>query len=97
MEPIATSDLRGILRYIQETLKEPAIAKRVYLSIRDKINNLDQMPESFPLVRDDTLAQRGIRWILAENYLVFFVVDSSMKRVNIIRVLHSRRDWQNLL
>ena len=97
IETTASSDLRGILRYITDTLKEPATATSVYRSVKEKITKLDQMPLRFPLVRDKVLAARGIRWMPAENYLVFYIVETERKKVHVLRILHNRRDWQNLL
>ena len=97
IESTAKSDLRGILRYITETLKEPVIAKRIYSSIKEKIMSLDQMPQRHPLVRDETLAARGLQWMPAENYSIFYVIDEENRKVSILRILHGRRDWQNIL
>ena len=97
IETTATSDLRGLFRYITETLKEPVAAKRIYKSIREKIENLDQMPQRHPLVRDETLAGRGLRWMPAENYSVFYVIEEENRKVSVLRILHGRRDWQSIL
>ena len=97
IETAAESDLRGILRYIAETLKEPALARRIYFSIKAQIQKLNKMPLRFPLVRDEHLAVRGLRWMPSENYAVFYVVDENEREVHIMRVLYSRREWQSLL
>ena len=97
VETTADSDLRSILRYITETLKEPVAAKRIYFSIKEKISNLDHMPQRHPTVRDETLANRGVRWMPAENYSVFYVINESERKVKVLRILYNRRDWQNLL
>ena len=97
IETTAASDLRGILRYITGILKEPVTAKRIYVSIKEKITKLDQMPLRFPLVNDDVLAERGIRLMPAENYLVFYVVDEKGSNVHVLRVLYNRRDWRNMI
>ena len=97
IEVTAAVDLRGILRYIGETLKEPEAAKRIYFSIKDKINTLDQLPQRQPFVRDEVLASRGVRRLPVENYSVFYVVDESARKVSILRILHNRREWQNII
>ena len=97
IETTAHSDLRGILRYITDTLKEPVTAKRIYTSIKEKINGLDRLPHRNPLVRDDTLSSCGIRWMPAENYTVFYTIDDENLKVHILRILHNRREWQSLL
>ena len=97
IEAPAKTDLRSILLYITEILKEPATARRIYHSIKEMILSLDQMPLRFPIVRDEALAERGIRWLPAENYTVFYIVDEPENKVNVLRVLHRRREWRDLL
>ena len=97
IETTAKSDLRGILRYITETLKDPVVARRLYSLIKEKVMNLDQMPQRHPLVRDETLAARGLHWMPVESYSVFYVIDEESREVSILRILHGRRDWQNIL
>ena len=97
IETTAVSDLRGIMRYITEILKEPVIAKRIYTSIREQIFTLDHFPLRQPLVNDETFAMRGLRKMPVENYLVFYVADEAKKEVRVLRVLYNRREWQSLL
>ena len=97
IEAPAEFDLREAIHYITETLKEPATARRIYRSIKDKILKLDQMPLRFPFVRDKVLASRGLHWMPVENYSVFYVVDEDERTVNVLRILYSRREWQVLL
>ena len=97
IETTAVSDLRGILRYITETLKEPVIAKRIYYSIKEQIMTLDKMPLRYPLVLDNSFAARCLRKMPVENYSVFYRADEVKKEVHVLRVLYNRREWQNLL
>ena len=97
IEAPAISDLRGIRNHIANTLKEPAIAKRIYFIIKNKIQTLDQFPFRYQLVDDEFLAAQGIRILIAENYLSFYVINDATKEVNVLRILHSRRDWQTIL
>ena len=97
IETTAEFDLYSILRYITDNLKEPISAQRIYTSIKEKVNSLDQLPQRHPLVRDEALASRGLRWMPVENYSVFYVVDETNRKVNILRILYNRRDWQNII
>lgn len=97
VEATAASDLRSILRYITESLKEPVIAKRIYSSIKKQIMALDQMPLRFALVQDEIFAARGLRKMPIENYFVFYTADETVKEVHILRVLYNRREWRELL
>jgi toxin ParE1/3/4 len=97
IETTAVSDLPGILRYITDTLKKPAAAKRVYSSVKSQILTLVQMPLRYPLVAEETFAARGLRKMPCENYLVFYTVDEAKGEVHILRVQYNRREWRNLL
>ncbi len=97
IETTAVSDMRGILRYITQTLKEPITAQRIYGSIKEQIMTLDTMPFRYALVKDEVFAARGLRKMPVENYLVFYVVDETANEVHVIRVLYGRREWRNLL
>jgi plasmid stabilization system protein ParE len=97
IEPAAVSDLRGIVRYIKETLKEPVTAKRIYRTLKEQIITLDKLPLRHPLLYEEEFAMRGLRKAPAENYLVFYAVDEAPREVHILRILYNRREWQNFL
>ena len=97
IEETAESDLRGIVRYIAETLKEPLAANRIYSSVKKQISTLCHMPCRYPLVKDEKFAARGLRMMPTENYLVFYVANEAKNEVDVLRVIYNRREWQNLL
>lgn len=92
----AENDLKVIGRYITKELLESAIAKKVINKIVKVIIELGEMPLRNALVADKRLALQGIRKIVIDNYIVFYIVSEKYKVV-IIRILYSRRDWINLL
>ncbi len=55
------------------------------------------MPKRQNLVKDEVLSSRGIRRLLVDNYMIFYVVDDSKKKVTVIRILYFRRDWESLI
>ena len=93
----AERDLYDILTYITETLKEPALALRIYRSVREQIDNLATMPARNRVVDDQLFGSQGIRRLFVENYVVFYVIDETAPAVNVIRVLYNRREWQSIL
>lgn len=97
VEPLARQDILDIRRYISKTLKEPAAAKRIYDAIKDAILTLEQNPMRHAVVRDEPYTSLGLRRLPVENYTVFYLVNDESKEVHVIRVLYSRREWQNLL
>ncbi|MFZ7101864.1 MAG: type II toxin-antitoxin system RelE/ParE family toxin [Peptococcaceae bacterium] len=93
----AQRDLQGLLRYIKDILKEPVIAKRIYTSIKEQILALDQMPLRNSVVQEQPYAAMGVRKLLVENYIAFYIIDEEKCEVHILRILYNRREWQNIL
>lgn len=93
----AEKDLYEIGTYISKELLEPEIAKKVVSKIAVGISTLQDMPLRNALVNDNRLAQKGIRKIMVDNYIIFYIVSEKNKTVTIIRILYSRRDWINFL
>ena len=96
-ESHALRDLREIVRYIAEILKEPVIAERIHNSIKNQILSLEVMPYRHKLIDDEVLYKKEIRKIPVENYLVFYCVTEKSKTVHIFRILYNRREWKNLI
>ncbi len=93
----AQRDLQGLLRYITDSLKEPVIAKRIYTSIKEQILTLNQMPLRHSVVQQQPYAAMGVRKLLVENYIAFYILDEEKCEVHILRILYNRREWQSIL
>jgi len=81
----------------QKKRKNPEAAVRRVSLIDDKIQSLKNDPFRIPLVRDDYLASKGYRMIIAKNHLVFFIIREEIKMISIMRILYGRRDWMRIL
>ena len=97
LETTATSDLHSILDYIQDVLKESQIAVRIFSSIEEKILSLNELPHRQGRVKEEPYKSLGVRWLPVENYTAFYIIDEDSLEVRILRILYSRRNWQNLL
>lgn len=93
----AQRDLQSLLRYIRDTLKEPVIAKQIYTSIKEQILMLNQMPLRHSVVQEQPYAAMGVRKLLVENYIAFYIIDEEKYEVHILRILYNRREWQDIL
>jgi addiction module RelE/StbE family toxin len=93
----ARDDLKGIATYIVNKLSEPSIAKKLVGKIKEAVMSLSVMPTRHSLVADEKLAIQGIRKIMVDNYIVFYVVFDKDSTVTVLRILYGRRDWHNLL
>ncbi len=93
----AEEDLDGIADYISYALKEPTTALKQLARIEEAMASLEEPPERHSLVQDRYLAAKGIRKLPMDNYLIFYTVNKSTNTINIVRVLHGRRDWESIL
>jgi plasmid stabilization system protein ParE len=66
-------------------------------TIEEALTKLSDIPDSYPLVRDDRLASMGYRRLEVNNYTAFFTINEKDKIVDIERILYARRDWANIL
>ena len=90
---MAEQDLRDIADYLNTLSAETAL--RIYDEITEKIAGLAQLPERCPHPKDLALAAKGYRYLIVENYLVFYVVKGDI--VQIHRILYNRRNYRALL
>lgn len=93
----AENDLRDIARYISAQLNAPTTALNMIRTIRKAVAKLETNALLYPLVRDDRLAALGYRPLVVKNYIVFYIVNEKDKKVDIDRILYSRRDWKSIL
>jgi len=93
----ARQDISKLRRYIATELKEPLSAKKITDSINTAIASLDIFPQRYPVIEHEPYATRGIRKMLIENYIVFYEVNESVKKINVFRVIYNRRNWQMLI
>jgi plasmid stabilization system protein ParE len=92
----AEFDLKEASNYIALTLDNKIAAGRLLDSAGKVALSLSENPERQPLVRDDFLASKGLRSIPVGNYFLFYVIRKKINQVNVLRCIHSRRDWANL-
>lgn len=93
----AENDLGEIIRYIASQLSVPISALRMMELLEEAMEGLSDMPQRYPVVADERLAQMGYGKLPVKNYIVFFSIDEKNKVVDIERILYGRRDWLSIL
>jgi addiction module RelE/StbE family toxin len=93
----AEDDLRDIVRYISAQFAALETALGMLETIEQAILQLADIPQKYPLVRDERLAMLGYRKLVVKNYVVFYTIDEATQIVDVERVLYARRNWQSLL
>lgn len=97
MTQSAADDLKKIADYIANELREPSNAKNLVGKIKQAVISLSEMPVRHSLVADEKLAIQGIRKMMVDNYVVFYVVSEKAATVTVVRILYGKRDWVKLL
>ena len=90
-------DTYSSYNYIKNKLEAPMAADNLKKEIKEKINKIKENPNIRPLVQDKYLASLGFRSITVKNYIIFYIIWDDNKHIKIVRFLHSRRNWINIL
>ena len=91
------NDVLSSAEYIADVLQNPAAANRLVDEAKKKFIEVLENPKYRPLVYDEYLANLGYRFAIVKNHLLFYIIDNDNKQVKIIRFLHGRQDWMNIL
>lgn len=88
----ARDHLREIRNYIEKELISPQAAKATIAVIKETILSLRELPSRFPLTPEEFWAAQGIRRIVVKNYYVYYWIDETNHKVQIIGVIYIGRD-----
>lgn len=91
----AKQDLIEIKKYIKYNLQEPNIANKLISKIKNAIEDIKNNPEVYAIIDDDFIKKLEIRKIIVDNYIIFYRIKSNT--IEIVRVMHGRRNWIKLL
>ena len=94
---LAEDDILATIKYISSVLKNPIAANKLLDEIEKHEKILEEMPNIYPFVHDEYLSQKGIKYVMIKNYLMFYTIDENNKIVNVIRFLYGRMNWQIIL
>ena len=93
----AEQDITEAADYIELQLMNPEVADGLLDKIDAEVNALSSMPQKHQLVDDPVLSVLGIRFILVNNYMAFYIIDEPEKTVHVIRFLYQKRNWIQIL
>jgi len=90
---IAEDDLAEIITYIAED--RLSAAEKFADKIEKRLARLADHPALGRIPGEEELARLGYRYLVIDNYLVFYTVDE--QTVLIHRIIHGARDYVSLL
>lgn len=95
--PEFKQELINIYTHIAEVLLVPETAQKQINKILDQIEKLYEMPYRFPLIEKDPWHNRGLRKLIVDNYIVFYLTNEKTNEVVILHVFYSGRNIDELL
>ncbi len=90
---VAEDDLAEIITYI--AADRPSVAEALATKIEKNLRLLSDNPHLGQSPKEEDLAKAGYRFLVVENYLVFYIIES--QTIYIHRILHGARDYLSLL
>lgn len=95
--PEFEQDFINIFTYISEVLLVPETAQKQINRILDQIGKLNEMPHRFPLIEKEPWHNRGLRKLIVDIYIVFYLINAKTNEVVILHVFYSGRNINELL
>jgi len=93
----AKKDLEEIYDYIAYESEELAIAEKQTGRILDAAFSLQHMPFRHQLCSYEPWCFMGLRVMPVGRFLMFYIADKQLGLVNIVYIIHAKRDVENIL
>ena len=90
---LAEDDLTEIIVYI--SADRPEAAKKLITKFNKELLLLSDNPYLGSSPKEDSLVEMGYRYLILENYLIFYVVDSPV--IYIHRIIHGARNYVDMI
>ncbi len=93
----AKADLREIAFYIVEQSKDKELAIRFVNKLKETCNILKTAPESGALPKDRVLVSNGYRFLVDDNYLIFYHYNANENIAYITAIFNAKRDYMRVM
>mgnify|MGYP001850695695 FL=1 len=93
----ALNDLRCIHRYIAFDLLAPETAKKLSSKIMSAIDDLAEMPNRNPLYEKEPWHSRGLRKLIVDNFMAFYLPIEKGRQVLIVAIMYGKRNIEKIL
>lgn len=91
----AREDIEGIQYYISYVLHEPNVSRRLIRKIQEEISDLDYMPRKYKILKKTK--HREIHQKAVKNYNIIYQIDIKIKKVYILHIFYSKRNYLKLI
>ena len=93
----AEQDLDEILHYISVDLVNPTAAQNLGRKVFEKIDMVRTFPESGAPVDNEFLADKTVRKLPVDNYVIYYKAHYEEKVISIIRIIYGKRNLDEIL
>ncbi len=93
----AAQDLDEILRYLSVDLVSPIAAQNLGKKVFEKNDMVRVFPESGAPVDNEFLADKTVRKLSIDNYVIYYKVYYEEKVISIIRIVYGKRNLDEIL
>ena len=76
---IAEEDILVTVRYITNVLKNSVAANNLLDEIEKHEKILEETPGIYPFVHDEYLAEKGLKYVIIKNFMLFFTIVKKTK------------------
>ena len=97
LTPEAINDIAEIKSYIREEFGNSIAANRAAINIAKSYKQLKAMPYMGVALRSKVNIDTPYRLIVSGNYLVFYEVNKNDNLIDVIRIIHSKRNYTKIL
>ena len=95
--PLALQDMVDISRYISRELCNPEAAEMLAKELVESAERLRDFPYSNAVHIPARKLKHECRKLMVKNYIMFYRVDETARKITIARVVYARRDYEKLL
>jgi len=93
----ASCDLKKIAVDIATSACDISVGLDFVERIRDRLGTLSDYPYAGSLPQDDELRTHGYRFLIYDDYLVFYTVNESDRTVYIVAAFNAKADYTRVM
>lgn len=93
--PKANDDLVSVLWNMYDRFRDKDAALNYVMQIEAVIFSLQYYPRRYALHHLEYLAERGLRFVQAKNYIIFYKIEDIKNKVHIVRIVPSAQNLES--
>lgn len=93
----AEQDLENIISYLRYNLAGDIVADKYKVFFKQKLQGLEEIAESMPVLDENLTGHKNIRKINVRNYILFYIINEEKSKAIVLRIGHAFMDWEKFL